>query len=90
MVLPYYLQTRIFAVRACRGFKGYFVHTRDFGKGFRGVVHDFERALYGGRGLQRMHRSERGIPCKHLVKFRVILHRAAAQRIKHVVDAFRL
>ncbi len=59
----------------------------DDGKRALQFVHELQVALHGRRGQKRVTVPEGGEPGEDLVQPRVVLHRAAAQRVEGVVDA---
>ena len=61
-------------------------HASDGGKRAVEAVVQFERALHRAVGLQRMHVAESRHSRNFLVDFRVVFHRAAAQRVEARVD----
>ena len=79
-----------FAVSACGGLKRNGVHTRDFAQLVGKPVQNLDAALSVFKALQRMY-ARKARQCRHgVVDAGIVLHRAAAERIKAVVHAVSL
>ncbi len=81
---------RKLAVRACRGLKRNGVHARDFAQLVGQRVQNLHAALGVFKALQGVHARKAGQSRDGVVDAGIVLHRAAAERIKTVVHAVSL